>query len=214
MKNVKDTFAKNLIDLRKNRKLTQSDLANKLNYSDKAISKWERGESVPDIEMIYQLSKFYGVTVDAMLEEEDILKKKGVSRKLERLIVTLLSVSVVWLIAVIVFVILTWLVPDNGLKIWLSFIYPIPVTMIVLIVFNSIWGKRYINPIISSVLIWTLVMSFFLTFKFENNVALFFIAIPLQVGCILWFILEVTHFNYRNLFRKKEEKDFLDNKEK
>ena len=57
-------------------------------------------------------------------------------------------------------------------------------------------------------------MSFFLTFKFENNVALFFIAIPLQVGCILWFILEVTHFNYRNLFRKKEEKDFLDNKEK
>ena len=138
MKNVKDTFAKNLIALRKNRKLTQSDLANKLNYSDKAISKWERGESVPDIEMIYQLSKFYGVTVDAMLEEEDILKKKGVSRKLERLIVTLLSVSVVWLIAVIVFVILTWLVPDNGLKIWLSFIYPIPVTMIVLIVFNSI----------------------------------------------------------------------------
>ena len=206
MKNVKEVFAKNLVALRKSRNLTQSDLAQKLNYSDKAVSKWERGESVPDIEIIYQLSRFYGVTVDAMLEEDDILKKKGVSKKVERLIITLLSVLVVWLVAVIVFVILTWLVKNESLKIWLSFIYAIPTSAIVCIVFNSIWGKRYINPIISSVLIWTLVMSIFFTTTFKNNSFIFFVAIPLQVACILWFFLEVTHFNYRNLFRKKDKK--------
>lgn len=214
MKNVRDIFAKNLIALRKNRKLTQSDLAKKLNYSDKAISKWERGESVPDIELIYELSKFYGVTVDAMLEEEDILKKKGVSKKVERLIVTLLSILLVWLVCVILFVILTWVVKNSDFKIWLVFIYGIPASAIVGIVFNSIWGKRYVNPIISSILLWTLILSIFLTVSFANNALIFFIAIPLQVACILWFILEIKHFNYRNLFRKKEKRDLGDvNKE-
>ena len=52
MENIKETIAKNLVELRKSHKLTQSALAEKLNYSDKAISRWEHAETLPDIETL------------------------------------------------------------------------------------------------------------------------------------------------------------------
>jgi transcriptional regulator with XRE-family HTH domain len=54
MRDVRQIIADNLIELRKVNKLTQLELAEKLNYSDKAISKWERGESLPDVEILCQ----------------------------------------------------------------------------------------------------------------------------------------------------------------
>ena len=45
----KDILSKNIIMYRKKNNLTQKQLADKLNYSDKVISKWERSESMPDI---------------------------------------------------------------------------------------------------------------------------------------------------------------------
>ena len=56
MKDVRQIIAENLIELRKVNKLTQLELAEKLNYSDKAISKWERGESLPDVEILCQIA--------------------------------------------------------------------------------------------------------------------------------------------------------------
>ena len=199
---VKDRLAKNLAELRKANKLTQSDLANKLNYSDKAISKWERGESVPDIDTLYILSKFYGVKIDAMLTEDDILKKKGLSKVQEHIIITLLSILVVWIIATIVFVIFQW-VGIN--KAWLTFIYAIPASTIVWIVFNGIWGIKYITPIISSVLIWTSLVSVNLTITESNGFLLYFIAIPLQVCAILWFTWIILRMKNKNIFKREKK---------
>ena len=69
MEELKNVIADNLINLRKSNKLTQLELAEKLNYSDKAISKWERGESLPDIIILKQLAEMYGVSVDYILTE-------------------------------------------------------------------------------------------------------------------------------------------------
>ena len=64
---VKNVVAKNLIELRKSRKLTQSDLAEMLNYSDKTISKWENGDSLPDIAVLAALTDIYGITLDDLV---------------------------------------------------------------------------------------------------------------------------------------------------
>jgi len=62
-----DMLRNNLVSLRKHKGLTQKELAVKLNYSDKVISKWERGESVPNIEAIDQLATFFQCSVDDLI---------------------------------------------------------------------------------------------------------------------------------------------------
>ena len=66
---LKQTIAKNITALRQGRKMTQIELAEKLNYSDKAISKWERGESIPDVTVLKSIADLFGVTLDYLLQE-------------------------------------------------------------------------------------------------------------------------------------------------
>ena len=73
MDDINKIIGKNLLILRKNAKLTQMELAERFNYSDKTISKWESGESLPSIEILYELAKFYNTTLDALTVENDII---------------------------------------------------------------------------------------------------------------------------------------------
>ena len=70
MDELKQLIAANLAAFRKANRLTQAELAEKINYSDKVISKWERGESTPDVLILHQLAEIYGVTVDRFLMTE------------------------------------------------------------------------------------------------------------------------------------------------
>ena len=104
--NIKKNIAKNLARYRNTAGLTQSELAEKINYSDKSVSKWERAEGTPDIFVLYELSKIYGVRVDDFLisDEENLPEIKNFSLiKRKRLLINLLSVGLVWLVAVTVY---------------------------------------------------------------------------------------------------------------
>ena len=57
MEKLNFIIAKNLSELRRKNKLTQLEVAEKLNYSDKAVSKWEQGESLPGIEVLYKIGR-------------------------------------------------------------------------------------------------------------------------------------------------------------
>lgn len=190
MENVKGILAKNLVKLRKASNMTQSELAEKLNYSDKAISKWERGESAPDIEILYMISKIFNVTIDDLVTDENVSLKPVKSIKMrKRFIISLISALLVWLIATIVYVFLVWHNPENN-KSWLVFIYAIPISSIVVLVFNSIWGSKMVNCLIVSILMWTIILSIFLTVpRFSNSFLIFLIAIPVQVIILFWFVL-------------------------
>ena len=59
-----------ITELRKEKNLTQKDLANELNVSDKAISRWETGKGFPDVESLQSLSKFFAVTINELLAGE------------------------------------------------------------------------------------------------------------------------------------------------
>lgn len=184
---IKDVLAKNLLELRKLSKITQAELANELNYSDKSVSKWEHGDALPDIEVLSKLAFFYGVTVDYLISEH---KEIGVPEKIRerrlrgnRLIISLLAVSAVWIISTILYVQLIIL---NGTNWWQVFVWSVPTSATVFLIFYLIWGKgRFIFPLIS-VLMWTLITSIYLELLKYNLWVLYFIGIPLQVAIILW----------------------------
>ena len=63
--------ASNIINLRTSAGMTQAELGAKLNYSDKTISKWERGEAIPDAYVLKQMAQLFNVSVDYLLSSHD-----------------------------------------------------------------------------------------------------------------------------------------------
>jgi len=187
MEELKNIIANNLMALRKSNKLTQLELAEKLNYSDKAISKWERGESLPDIILLKSLADMYGVTVDYLMQEHTKEETKNYKPKKEhlnnKLIITLLSCLVVWVCATILYVNLKII---NDTYYWMIWLWAIPVSCILLIVFSSIWGNRNLILLSVTFLIWSFITCSYLQFLKYNLWSMFLIGIPIQLALILW----------------------------
>ena len=186
MKDIRRIVAANIAALRKNAGYTQAALAEKLQYSDKAVSKWESGASMPDAGVLMSIESLFGVTVDYLLQEEHAKEKLPTAPDMRRrhLIISLLAVALVWLIATAVFVFLTFS-PVEG-PLWLAFIWAVPVSLIVALVFNSIWGRRRRNYVYISLLMWTLLGAVYLTCLPWNLWLLFVIGVPGQVIILLW----------------------------
>jgi transcriptional regulator with XRE-family HTH domain len=188
LEDYKRIIANNISELRKAVPLTQAELAEKLNYSDKAVSKWERGESIPDAIVLKQIADVFGVTVDYLLEDIHDLKAtmQSVPRQLKknRLIITGLSCMLALLIATVAFVVLG--LATKLEKTWLVYVYCVPICSILLIVFNSIWGKAKLNFVFISLLVWGLLTSVYLSFPDYEKWLIFIIGIPAQVIIIMW----------------------------
>ena len=185
MEDMKQTIADNITELRKELHLTQAELAEKMGYTDKAISKWERAESIPDIVTLKEFADLCGVTLDYLVEKEHTENRVALSKQARsnRMVISLLAAAAVWLIATVLFVYLQIFgIPH----VWLVFAGAVPVTMIVLLVFNSIWGNLRLNYVIISVLVWsTLAFAYFMLIQY-NLFLIFLIGIPIQVMIILW----------------------------
>lgn len=211
MDDWKHIVAANLSALRKDKGLTQLQLAEQLHYSDKAVSKWERGESLPDLAVMKQLADFYGILIDDfLLTPEQRAEKQAAAavteeplpeaetdasakpapparRQVNRLIIAGMAALLVWLIASMIFVVLDAALPELEYTSFL-FIYAAPITAIVLLVFNSIWFNPRWNYIIISFLVWSLLAALFMTFYFNGIMIwkLFLVGIPAQLIIILW----------------------------
>ena len=188
MENLKQVIASNLAYLRKKNKLTQLELAEKLNYSDKSISKWEHGETMPDIEILHKLAEVYGVTLDFLVsskpvEEKEKLFTKPKENKKNQIIITLLAISFVWILATVIFVYSSLTGAD---RYWLVFMWAIPVSFIVMICFNKMWGKRKFSFFILSGIVWSLLTCLYLQFLPYNMFLIFLIGLPVQIAIILW----------------------------
>ena len=195
MENKFKNLAENLAHLRKANKLTQSELAQKLSYSDKTISKWENGDAVPDVETLWQLSKFYNISMNSLIEDNlknklaVVAKTKESNWTTNRIVITLLLASCVWLVAILLYVFLR-IFADK--IVWTLFIWAIPACSISLLICNALWGKPIFNFVALSVFTWTLLLAFHLQFLSIINLwPLYFIGIPAQVVFILWSQLRV-----------------------
>ena len=194
MDELKSKIAKNLVELRTQAHLTQLQLAEILNYSDKAVSKWERGEAIPDIRVLIQLSELYGITLD------DLVKGTGVAAEVsprhhilsKRAFITALSVILVWFVATCVFV-LFYFIPHTAQYAYLTFVVaPLP-TGIVLTVFAAKWGNRITQALACSLIVWASVLIFHiyvLTFapEFTQIYLMYAVGAVFEILIIVWFV--------------------------
>lgn len=190
MDTVRKNIAANIVKLRTNAKLTQAELAEKLSYSDKSVSKWERAESVPDIYVLNTMAEMFGVTVDYFLQEhkpeEKIITKDEIRNKNHK-VITLISILGVLLLVTVAFTSI-WATIDEFL--WISYIIAIPIICVLLLVFNTLWFNRHNNMYIISGLVWSLLTTVYLSllvFADKNLWLLFVIGIPAQIVVLLCF---------------------------
>lgn len=190
---IRQNIAVNISAMRNSAGLTQAQFAEKLNYTDKAISKWERGESVPDIAVLWKIADMFGVTVDWLITDhgssESTPDAEAVKAgKRNRLLISLLSSVGVWFIATIVFIAMQSLGAE---RVWLPFLWAVPATCIDLLVFNAIWGKYKINFLIISLIIWTVIGATYITIANWSLWYFFMFGIPLQIATIFWSQIKI-----------------------
>jgi transcriptional regulator with XRE-family HTH domain len=212
---LKNRIGRNIASYRKQARLTQAGLAERLNYSDKAVSKWERGESAPDVLTLVQLSEQFGITVNELLVDPDALPEetgavqqameqvveKTLKRKADKGTILKLSSLLVWFVALCAYVLLSSFEVTDPWS-WVFFVYAIPANAIVLLSLRSAWRDFRWNQALISVIVWGSILSIYtslLVFLSWNIWKLFLLGIPGQIAVLLWF----------RLFRKpkKEEAD-------
>ncbi|MBO5357161.1 MAG: helix-turn-helix transcriptional regulator [Clostridia bacterium] len=190
MKDVRPIISKNLAILRKEKGLTQAELAEKLNYSDKAISRWEHGDTLPDVNVLCELCDFYGITLnnltseDCEIKEEEAIKysKEMNTYKIWRCI---LSASIVWLLATLVFT--YYLAISGNSKLWILFVWAVPVSGIAFYIFGKGFLNSMVRFILSSSIMWTIIASVFCSLLPHAFWQLFLIGVPLELIIFLTY---------------------------
>lgn len=175
---IKSNFSNNLIRLRKANNLTQLQLAEQLNYSDKAISKWEVGSVLPDIETMTIISEYFGITLNDLIYGEKKKFRKEFWKN--RIFITLLSFGAVWFLASIIFLTLTQTTHIS--RLWLTFIFAIPVSSLILVIFSAMWFNKKMTTISASLMFWGIILSIYLAI---GEPSLWFIFIIGAVGQLL-----------------------------
>ncbi|MBO7217274.1 MAG: helix-turn-helix transcriptional regulator [Clostridia bacterium] len=193
MNDLKPIIAKNITELRVAAGMTQIELAEKLNYTDKAVSKWERGESVPDVSVLLRVAELFDVKLDYLVREhakKRTINELAIDKLRNRGLITGISIVLVWLVATVLYV-STDIAAVPPIYRWLVFVWAVPASSIVWLIFNSIWFNKKINYIIISVLVWSALAGTYLTllvFGIDvfNIWILFFLGIPAQIIILLW----------------------------
>ena len=199
---LKAQLGANIVMYRKRSGLTQAKLAEQLNYSDKAVSKWERGESVPDVLTLVQLAELFDITLDELIRDPneipvheegpiehamEVAVERTLKRKANKKVILLLSSLLVWFVALLVFVVVSSLdIPRS----WIAFLYAIPVDAIVQLSLRSAWRDFRWNKTLISILMWGGLLSLYVSLKLFVHVdiwKLFLLGIPGQLAVFLWF---------------------------
>ena len=202
---LKYQIGSNISMYRKRAGLTQAGLAEKLNYSDKAVSKWERGESVPDVLTLALLAEQFEITVNDLLADPNELpgnptnleatmtkvSEKALKRKANKNIILMLSSLLVWFVALVVYVIMSSFELTDPYS---SILFPcaIPINAIVLLSLRCAWHDFRWNKALISIIVWGSLLSIYTTIYIIWHVhfwKIFLLGIPGQVAIGLWFRL-------------------------
>lgn len=192
MTDIKSVVAKNIVELRQASGMTQLELGERLNYSDKAVSKWEHADSMPDISVLVEIADLFNVPLDYLVREEHDIKaeiKAQNKPSVQKVIITAVSALAVWFIALAVFVFIATVLKNIRHE-WLTFIYAVPLSCVVWLVFNSLWFNRRFNYVIISVMMWGTLVSVHLSLVvFSINIQyiwmVYLLGIPGQVIILL-----------------------------
>lgn len=172
--------------------ITQTELAEKLNYSDKSVSKWERGAAIPDVLILKSIADTFDVTVDYLLlshdDADDTPKAIVEKRPNNRRTITAISVIGVWTLALFVFIVF-WLMQKT---LWVIFVCTIPASLITALILHSVFEKGRYNFYIISALILSIVVMIYLIFYDRNWWQLFLLLLPAELIVFLCFKLKTS----------------------
>ena len=193
MDDLKVITASNIINLRTAKGMTQAELGELLNYSDKSVSKWERAEAVPDAYVLKKMSGIFGVSVDYLLSSHDSWERPESFKKEERNfhsnIITILVIFGIWTLAFLVYVI-GWLLEANW---WLLFVYAVPVSLITFLVLNSVWEQGKNNRHIIYGLVASVFITVYITFRSYNPWQILLLLVPAELIVFLSFRIKKSH---------------------
>lgn len=191
MEDIKQIVAKNLIALRKKNNLTQNELAQKLNYSDNAVSRWEHGEVTPSIETLQQIANIYSVPLSSLIENnaQKVANSSSRRKTANELAILLISTSLIWLVTTIVFVGVQLLFNKT---LWQLFTWTLPIVSLVLLPFHHYWGGHIYKFIVLTVFVWTLLGAIFLQFYSLSSWMwmVFIIGVPIEVAISIWAFIK------------------------
>ena len=203
---LKTRIGLNIALQRKKAGLTQAGLAAKLNYSDKAVSKWERGESIPDVLTLIAMAELFEISVNDLLTDPNALpdgeacnlekamskvSEKALKRKANKNVILALSSTLVWFVALLIFVVLSSFELTDPYS-WLIFVYAVPINAIVLLSLRSVWRDFRWNKALITIISWSGLVSLYvslLVFAKVNIWKMFLLGIPGQIAIWLWFRL-------------------------
>ena len=202
----------NIARLRRERGLTQAELAERINYSDKAVSKWERAESLPDVLTLLNLAEQLGTDLNTLTgcapeipepepmpepapepesepvpEPEPAVKKLARRYTADKTVIQKLSSILVWVVALFLYMVLDAFGVKN---LWLLFVVAVPVNAIVLLSLRSAWKLYGWNRILISIIMWGFLLTIYLLLLVVGKVNVWKI-LPMgllgQAAILLWF---------------------------
>ncbi len=189
---IKEIIAANLTHLRQEAGLTQVQLAEMLNYSDKAVSKWERGESIPDLRVLIKLADIYHISLDDLVRSKPskrLMPKLNLPKK--HLLITLLSIGLVGVIATAVFMIFFYITPLAEYA-YLAYICTPFVGSVVFTAFAAVWYRRLTLTIAASLVLWSVILIVHVVLSLFTSIPVwpfYLVAGGMQVLIIGWFVL-------------------------
>ena len=193
MDDLKVITASNIINLRTAKGMTQAELGELLNYSDKSVSKWERAEAVPDAYVLKNMSEIFGVSVDYLLNSHDSWERPESFKKEERNfhsnVITILVIFGIWTLAFLIYII-GWLLEANW---WLLFVYAVPVSLITFLVLNSVWEQGKNNRHIIYALVASIFITVYITFRSYNPWQILLLLVPAEFLVFLSFRIKKSH---------------------
>ncbi len=197
MEDVKKIVSQNLVRLRKESNLTQAELAKRINYSDKAISRWEKGEVIPDLETIYALSETFGVPVSAITEKQAETERTEDETPAirQKILSQIFLLCEIWFVVCVIYV---YVKITRETSIWQLFVWGVPASAIVLWFFTRKDKKADVLLFVyASIFVWSLITCVYLHLLAANPWYLFFAGLPLQGLLVIRYI-----FNYKQNLKR------------
>ena len=201
---LKQNIARNISSLRRMHNMTQAELAEKLSYSDKSISKWERGDGLPDVFVMTKISELFDVSINDLIADvapvAPVPDRRKDSSRPRHMLISALSAGLAWFAAALIYFFLKVFIPDSTWA-WMVFIYALPVSSIVIVVFTHLWWGIIPRCLSVSALVWSITVCIHLTALVPNlqNATLIYVAAGVfQVLVILWYAYQYVRLKLRH----------------
>lgn len=184
MKEIREIVCANLIKIRKQHNLTQVELSNKINYSDNAISRWEKGDVLPSLEILQTLASFYGVELTFFIEEHPDEQTKILNSRKRVLYWGIISCAIlaIWTICALIFLLIY---NYKGAYYYMAFVWGVPISAIVMRSLVKYYFDNKLALLTNSICVWTTLVAIYVQWIELNLWQAFLIGMPIQFMLIL-----------------------------